>query len=294
MSGSMQIQTYEFLTRHASDVVHWVEGSGVVLDHSRPLHVAGGDTLNLQLVHLPENENSPADWTPKDLTVTHKPGMMILWRRYAQGDRVMVGAREVNENKEDYPLDRPTETAYRFRAKVVDYENRFNPREINLSDVGNYIDVSDESATGHEVKLYRSPKGTRMGSMGGLQGTIKWNSGEVASWAIITCEVKVMPGNDKRSFVAQADVNGDFRLAFSSIPFPKKQGNKRPPYECEIFVKALKSASGAAWPQPDEFSDVEIMELDKDDFESSIELDFDAGSIQRLISSDSDAYLIVK
>lgn len=298
MTSPNRLQTFETLARHASDLVHWVEGSGPVLDDSRPLDSAVRDTLDVTFIDAPlklEPENIlPADRTPKDLSVTHKPGLMVLWRLNAKDGRAMMGVQGVNESEVQHPISRPVEDAYKASATISDRANRLNPREVNLSDLGNFIDVKDPLAKGHEVKLYRSPLGTKMGSLGGLQGSVKWNTGEVASWAIITCEVTLKHTTGKRSFSAQADINGDFRLAFSSLPFPKKEGDERPPYKCTLKAKALKSASGQAWHQPDDFVDAEVKKLNADEFSTSIDLDFHAGSIQRLKSSGSDAYLVLK
>ena len=96
------------------------------------------------------------------------------------------------------------------------------------------------------------------------------------------------------SYSAQADINGDFRLAFASLPFPKKEGDSRPPYACKLSVSALKTTSEEAWHQPDDFIDAELKKLDVDAFSASIDFNFHTGKTQRLKSLDSDVFLIIK
>lgn len=296
MSLLSNFSVFETQARHASDLIHWVEGSGPILEDARPLANALTHTLDIQLITAPLKLNAesilPADRTPSDLVLTHKPGVTVLWKSRAQNDERLISVHDKDNTADAYV--RPVEDAYKVSGTIVDKQKRINPREFNLSDVGNFIDVSDPAAKGHEVKLYRSPLGTQMGSLGGLQGRLQWDTGEVASWAIITCKVTLKHTTGTRSYSAQADINGDFRLAFSSLPFPKKEGDSRPPYVCQLSVSALKTASEATWHQPDDFVSAELKKLDVDEFNASIGFDFHAGTTQRLRSLASDAFLIIK
>lgn len=296
MSLQSNFSIFETQARHASDLIHWVEGSGPLLQESRPLANALNNTLEINLLDAPlklATENILlSDRTPSDLSLTHKPGISILWRLNAQGEHTLISVHDKSNTSD--ANNRPVEDAYKVSGTIADRHKRINPREFNLVDVGNFIDVSDPDAKGYEVKLYRSPSGTQMGSLGGLQGRMQWDTGEVASWAIITCEVTLKHTTGTRSYSAQADINGDFRLAFSSLPFPKKEGDSRPPYVCVLSVKALKTASEEAWHQPDDFVSAELKKLDVNEFNASIGFDFHAGKTQRLKSLDSDAFLIIK
>lgn len=296
MSSSFSTNIYETLARHASDLVHWVEGSGPVLADSRPLGGNLSDDLQIALLDTALKNDpdtaSAADRTPSDLTLTHKPSLMVLWRIRARDDSTLGSVQGGSDPAS--VIERPLEDSYKVSGTVVDKRNRINPREFNLADVGNFIDVSDADAKGHEVKLYRSPLGTRLGSLGGLQGRLQWDTSEPASWAIITCEVTLLHTTGTRSYSAQADINGDFRLAFASLPFPKMQGNSRPPYACTLSIRILKTASGERWHQPDDFAGAELKKLTENVFSASIDLDFIAGTTQRVTSSGSDDFLIVK
>jgi len=306
MSLRHNFQVFETQARYASDLVHWVEGSGPVFDQPRPLAHALENTLEINLLDAPLKIDPESilltDRTPSDLTLTHKTGVMILWRLNANDSKTLISAHAKNSSAD--ARTRPLETAYKVSGTISDQQKRVNPREFNLVDVGNFIDVSDPLAKGHEVKLYRSPMGTQMGSLGGVQGRIQWDTGEIASWAIITCEVTLKHTTGTHSYSAQADINGDFRLAFASLPFPKKEDDSRPPYACTLTVSALKSASQQKWHQPDDFVTAELKELvgddeegedeDEDEFSESIDFDFFTGKIQRLKSMGSDAFLIIK
>lgn len=296
MSTSFNINIYETLVRHASDLVHWIEGSGPVLQESRPLAGGFSEHLEFTLIDAPLKLDPEsvlvADRTPSDLSFTHKPGTTVLWRLRAKDNETLTNVQKKTDSAD--LLKRPVEDGYKVSGTVSDKQRRINPREFNLVDVGNFIDVSDPAARGHEVKLYRSPLGTQMGSLGGLQGRVLWDTGEAASWAIITCQVTLKHTTGTRSYSAQADINGDFRLAFASLPFPKKEGDSRPPYACKLSIAALKSVSGEEWHQPDDFISAELKKFDADEFNASIDLNFEAGKKQRLKSFGSDELLILK
>jgi len=295
MSASKK-NIYESLVQHASDLIHWVEGSGAMLDDARPLTAGLSNELNTRLIDHPSKltpQNvSDEDRTPQDLKLSHKPGLAVLWRLRAKNGLTLSALRKKTDPVEI--LDRPQEDPYKVSGLVFHEQQQINPREFNLNEVGNFIDVSDSAAKGFEVKLYRSPRGTTMGSLGGLFGRMQWSSGEPASWAIISCEVTLKHTTGTRSYNAQADINGDFRLAFASLPFPKKEGDSRPPYACKLSVKALKPASGEDWHQPDDFIPVELKKFDADEFATSIDLNFFAGKTQRLKSTASDAFLVIQ
>ncbi len=296
MSVNGAQKSSEVYVRHASDLVHWVEGSGPVLNELRPLASDANSELKITLIEAPKkmlpDDIQLQDRTPSDLKLTHKPGLSILWRLNAGNGQVLNQLKEKNDS--DLLIQRPLENSYRVNGTISDSLKKINPREFNLSDVGNFIDVSDASAKGHEVKIYRSPSGTKMGSIGGLQGRLLWDSGEVASWAIIICQVTLKHITGSRSYLAQADINGDFRLAFSALPFPKMEGDSRPPYECELSVTALKSVSGKKWHQPDDFIAAELKKINANEFSESIDLSFQSGTKQRVKSFSSDAFLVLK
>ena len=69
--------TYETLAQHASDLIHWIEGSGSVLQESRPLTSGIGNNLDIKLISAPLKLDPAnillADRTPSDLSLTHKP-----------------------------------------------------------------------------------------------------------------------------------------------------------------------------------------------------------------------------
>lgn len=296
MSLISNFSVFETLARHASDIIHWVEGSGPVLQDARPISNAVNRDLDIKLITAPlklDTENVLlSDRTPTDLSLTHKPGVTVLWRINASDGKTLTSIHSGADFEN--ALNRPVEDTYKVSGTIADKQSRLNPREFNLVEAGNFIDISDPAAHGHQVKLYRSPKGTQMGSLGGLQGRVQWDTGETASWAIINCEVTLKHTTGTRSYSAQADINGDFRLAFAQLPFPKKEGDSRPPYVCKISVKALKSSSAEMWHQPDNFISVELKKITANEFSTSINLDFHAGQIQRLNSSGSDIFLIIK
>jgi len=296
MSFPSEINRFETLVQHASDLVHWVEGSGPIQEQSRVIASEFSKSLNVTLIDAPSKLEKEAilsaDRTPSDLSLTHKPGVTILWRRKAANNQSLNNVQ--GKDDAETLLNRPLEDSYKVSGVIFDKQFRVNPREFHLTNVGNFIDVKDALAKGHEVKLYRSVLGTKMGSLGGIEGRLQWNDGKAASWAIITCEVTLKHTTGTRSYSAQADIHGDFRLVFSALPFPKKEGEIRPPYSCKLSISALKKASGEQWHQPDDFVSVEIKEIDDNEFNASIDFDFKTGTTQRLKSSNSDAFLILK
>lgn len=252
----MNAQILETLILPASDAIHFRDGSGLVSKGLPPL----------------PRENLAIRWDslPADVKLIRKPSMVALWRN--QG-RITKG-KASTEQKE-----RVAESSYVVGGAIHDPTRTFNPR---------LFAVSAGNAAGHALPLYRSPFGTRTGKWGFLHGNLIFADLDArpASWALLTLTVTipVQPQARTLTFQAQADINGDFILSLSGLPFIKKDA----PYEfhtATLKVNAAHAASGADIHDPDTLEPFTIKSIDSENFLAEFALDLTPDSILRMESN---------
>ncbi len=241
---------------HASDWIAWIDRSGDARVTVEPL-------VDVALA---------VDFTgrpPRDLSVLHKPGRTLLWRRLPESLRrtepgEVVGAGRMRPDVPTYPLE----------GVLSDPAGRYLPRRFAL-DAG--------AAGGHRIPVYRAPLGVRFASGGGLFGRAVFDDGTPAAWAVLELEV-TPPLVGALPFVTQADGNGEFRLALNRLPALTKDAPVTR-YAASITARASLVAA-LAWQEkqtladPDQLPVVDVLDL--------AALSIRPGKIDRLHSDASD------
>jgi hypothetical protein len=257
----MKVNVLETSIMHASDIVYWLDGT------------SGANSVESDLQRLDCEMSINFATKPRDLEIVHKKGCMAMWRR---SDVTLVSGRA-----QEADLQYPGGDSYLIEGVVRDKDGLYNPRRFSITAGG---------ASGHTVVMYPSPKGARFGKGGGLIGSLRFQSDNApAAWALLELEVTVAP-NSKMHFKAQADGNGDFRLAMNRLPPLTENVDS---YEAELSVRADDTASADAPIDPAELSEMEIGRLEHSGFESEVELEVRPGEVQHIKSHDEDT-LIVK
>jgi hypothetical protein len=209
---------------HGSDLIHWLDGT------SAP----DLDPANMAAVDRPVAVTFTA--RPPDLEWLHKPGRTALWRKPTV-DIVRGEASEAERTRPALPL-------FHLAGRASDPSGAWHPRVFDLS-LGDGV--------GRMLVLYPTPQATRLGSGGGLFGSLRFDGGEDpalagrrAAWALIEVAVTVSP-TDERRFRAQADARGDFRLSLWRLP-PLPEGT--PSYAASLRVRADPTADPGTSPDP--------------------------------------------
>lgn len=257
----MNIQVLETTILQAVDILRWVDGaSGTsdAVDAKRPIdHV-----LALQL-----------SAGPSDLVVRHRTGATALWRR---GDTTLVkGAADASQ------LERPAGLSFALSATVFDPRGAYNPRRISLT-------AGDGAA--HTLMLFPSPRAISFGPGGGLMGRLCYAADDrPAAWACLTLTVTIGP-TGQLEFWAQADADGQFRLAMSRLP-PLPHGKDH--YAAKLHVKAVPGAGAKTPPDLSVDTDFHTMAILKPEhhpaahqFTTALPLQVKPAEVQRLASVD--------
>lgn len=246
---------------HASDWIAWIDRSGDARPAEQPLVDIA---LAVNFTGRP----------PRDLTVVHKPGRMLLWRRLPRSLRRSVKGEVDSEGRM-----RPDVPTYPLQGELFDPSGRYLPRRFAL-DVG--------TAVGHRIAVYRSPLGVRYQSAGGLYGRVVFSDGTPAAWAVLELEV-TPPLSGALPFVTQADGHGEFRLALNRLPALTKDAPVAR-YAASLTVRASLIVA-QAWQKnrktlsnPDLLPAVQLMAL--------ADLEITPGQIDRLHSDDSEDLLV--
>jgi hypothetical protein len=214
----------ETLIRHASDWIDWIDRTGFAAPDHQP-------RVDSPLVVT-------LDQAPRDLQLYPKRGQTVLWRLRPED---LIALTRGPASASD--LARPTEAPYPVEGWVSDPDGRFSPRRFSLNG-GN--------AAGHALALYRSPKGTRLGSAGGLRGHIRIDGGPAVPWALVQVEI-TLPTAQKLPFIAQADANGDFLLPLDRLPALTKDALSAT-YPATLDIRADLTASPESPSDPDGFA----------------------------------------
>ncbi|MCG6942859.1 MAG: carboxypeptidase regulatory-like domain-containing protein [Thiohalocapsa sp.] len=223
---------------------------------------------------------------PRDLRWLAKPGRLVLWRR-PSGPMIRGEADHAE-------LARPTLTPYRIAGTAADPTGRFNPLRFDLTVTG---------SAGQPLLLYRSPFGAHTasgpdtGAGGVLEGTLRYEAtgdpaldGQPARWALLRLDVTLVPADadnpaQVRSFVAQADANGDFRLLLRRLP-PLSDGVDH--YGASLSIQAPVGAAADAPP----VAGLDAMHIGAVaapfGFAPALALDISPGGVKRIDSTGRD------
>jgi hypothetical protein len=209
----------ETLVSHGSDFIEWIEGSGRSDAAARSIAAHGLDLV--------------LSSAPKDLTVLHRRSSTVLLRRQpATLHQTLIG------RPADAALLPPAVPAYAVAGDIVDSRRIYQPRRFSLQ---------FGSAAGKKIKLYRSSAGTRYGQAGGLFGTLRFAPARPAAWARLQLTV-TPPLGKTLEFIAQADANGEFALAFDRLPLPTL--DTAATYQARLKVFALNNTVDGMAPPP--------------------------------------------
>lgn len=195
------IRIHETLVRHASDVIRWRDATG----RDDEFRAADDATLQIQLA-----EETDAF----DVTLTHKPGVSVVWRKRFSEERPMRFTIDQPGRPSEDAIRRPDEVSFVLKGRVSDLNSRFNPRHFELT-LGNHQYPL--------IDLYRTPDATPVSQNKVLQGLLRFekqpseSTALPASWALITLEVELTTTGDRFRFHGQADIDGFFRLPVTRL-----------------------------------------------------------------------------
>lgn len=230
------IRLKETLIRQASDVIRWVDATGRAGQESpvvNPLHIVLADDMDV-----------------KDLSFLHKPGASVIWRSKLAGDTELQRTIDSNPLTET-DKQRPTEIGYQLKGTVIDPAGVFNPRAFEKNCGNNSYP---------QIALYRSVVGTRLSQNKSLQGILRYQkqpeeiSAQPAAWALVSLQVNLSSTGDRFDFNAQADANGYFQLPVTRLSLAMLTSG----FGAVFSVKANKTQSAQAFPNPDQMTDMQI------------------------------------
>lgn len=249
----------ETLVLHASDFVEWLDASG---PQGVARNAVPAQTLDVQLTRA-----------PSDLKLIHKSAGTALWRREPEGLCVMIDGEAMPAD-----LVPPDEALYPLAGEVRDRAGLFLPRHFVL-DAGR--------RTGHRLRLFRSPLGTRFGRAGGVYGRTVLGDGTAVPWALLELTV-TPPLAAPLVFVAQSDAHGEFRLALERLPSLTKDA-PAPAYPATLRLRAAADGTN-----PDTLPAVRVRGSGSGDaaFNTELKVDIAPGRIATLASPGRDALVL--
>lgn len=252
----------ETLVLHGSGWLEAADASGVQGEARRPLPL---DRLRLQF------SRAPADLQ----CVAQSSGRLALWRRRPEGLRRIVDGAAAPAD-----LVPPAAGAFTLQGRLDDPQGQFLPRSFSLS---------AGQGGGHRLRVYRSSAGTPFGREGGLVGQVRDAAGRPLAWALLTLRVEP-PLAAALDYAAQADAQGEFRLALQRLPAGASADATFP---ARLGVRAAAAAPGAA-PDPDTLPAASIRTGDGADPQWRTELDFDVapGRVASLTSPGQGALVL--
>lgn len=247
----------ETLVLHASDFIEWEDASGAQGGGRRALSAR---TLRIRLDHA-----------PADLDLIHKDSGTALWRRMpAELRQVIDGAADATA------LQAPDEPLYPLDGEVVDPAGHFLPRRFSLH---------AGRRTGHRLRLYRSPLGTRFGRAGGLIGRTALEDGTPVPWAVLALRV-TPPLAAPFDFIAQSDAHGEFRISLERLPALTKDAPATT-YPAVLEVRAAPEGT-----DPDALPGVGIRGGGATEYEAQLIVEIAPGRISTLVSPGRDALVL--
>ena len=259
------VKVLETNVLHSSDVIYWLDGS----------------TAEAQASMLRIN-------VPLDLQFTTRPGDLKMVNGVGKTALLRRPTTEIiNGIATPAQREKPAEVAYPVAGVVSDPGGRFIPRSFSIS-AGN--------ANGHALVLYPSPLGVRFSPAGGLIGSVRFDGGNNATWALLTLTVTTALGGTL-IFRGQANGSGDFLLPLNRLP-PLPEGIEH--YVATLEISALVAASATTPVDPADLTVVEVGSLGAQDdppanliFSNPIGLNVVPGEI-RVIRSASRDHLAVQ
>jgi hypothetical protein len=258
----------ETLVSHGSDFIEWIEGSGRSDAASRSI---AADGLGVVLTSA-----------PKDLTLLHRRGSTVLLRRLPATLHQTLDGRPP-----DALLLPPTVTPYTVAGDIADSRGVYQPRRFSLQ---------FGSTVGKKLKLYRSSAGTSYGQAGGIFGTLRYAPTRPAAWARVQLTVTT-PLGKTIEFVAQADANGEFALAFDRLPLPTL--DTAATYQSRLKVFALNNVVDGKVPPPLNIDELPAARVatgkdgqQRSRFAAELPFRITPGVIRRIISPDHAELLL--
>ena len=249
----------ETLVLHASDFIEWVDASGAQGGARRPVPA---QSLRIRLANA-----------PRDLELIHKSAGTALWRR------VPADLRQVFDGEADEAQRQPpNEALYPLSGDVSDPAGHFLPRHFAF-DAGR--------RTGHALRLFRSPLGTRFGRAGGLIGRTRLEDGTPVPWALLALRV-TPPLANPFDFVAQSDAQGEFRLSLERLPSLTKDA------PATTYPGVLTLRAAAAGIDPDALPAARVRGTGNGNaaFKTQLTVDIAPGRIATLASPGRDALVL--
>ena len=246
---------------HASDVIFWLDGT------------TGSDGSPGQMQRLDRELTVAFENLPADVSVLHKPGRTALWRRPTEA---MVAGLATEAQRA-----RPAAPTYSVAGTAREPSERYNPRTFSLT-------IGDGS--GHTVVMYPTALGTRFGSAGGLQGTVRRAADHLpVPWALLQLVVTTSL-TSSMTFRAQTDRKGDFLLAMRRLPpLPESVSD----YQAQLSIRGNLSADPEQPLDPGALTSVHVGQPGAGGFAQDIQLNVVPGEI-RLMRSFSRDYLAVQ
>lgn len=254
-----QVNVLETPILYASDVIYWLDGSSAQ-------SASDMQRINSELV-------LQLDTRPTDLQLLHTRGKTVLWRR-ADG-KIVAG------NAEDADKQRSESDTFMISGIVSDLQRRYIPRRFSL-------EVGDSA--GHQLELYPTPFGTRLGRGGALQGTLRLVDGITpVPWAMMTLIVDLTVGDDL-IIHAQADEHGDFVIAMHRLP-PLLESVEH--YSATLSIRASIEATADEPVDPADLVSMRLGSIDvEDSFADAINLFVVPGSIGLIRSFERDHVVV--
>jgi hypothetical protein len=238
------IRVKETLIRHASDVIQWLEGTGLD-DQQVPV-------MTPLQIELDKQQEIPG------ISLLHKGGHSIIWRNQQTGPDPLQQLIETGRASEQQ-RQRPAELSYQLKGSIIDPAGHFNPRLFAKTCGNNSYPA---------VKLYRTPMATRLSQQKQLQGVLQFQKlpseteAKSASWALVKLAVSVSATGDNFIFKAQADRNGYFRIPLTRLASSMLSSG----FSALFSVKADKAQSEREIPDLEAMMDVEINEAGTSNF----------------------------
>lgn len=249
----------ETLVLHASDFVEWLDASGV---QAVPRRTVPAQALDVRLTQA-----------PSDLKLIHKSAGTALWRREPEGLCLVIDGEAMPAD-----LVPPDEALFAVAGEVRDRTGIFLPRRFAFA---------AGQRTGHRLRLFRSPLGTRFGRAGGLYGRTVLEDGTPVPWALL--ELRVTPPlATPLAFIAQSDGHGEFRLSLERLPALTKDA------PATTYPATLKLRAAAGGTNPDSQPEARVRGTGSGNaaFKTELKVDIAPGRIATLASPGRDALVL--
>jgi hypothetical protein len=138
----------------------------------------------------------------------------------------------------------PAVAAFTVTGTAVPLDGRYHPRQFS---------VAPTPATPSYVPLRPTPQATRIGEAGAVVLNLRWQTGAIASWAILM--MSCVRNGVTLGFSGQADINGDVIVPLTGLPpLPASQTTD----SMTLTAQGDATQSGQSIANPDVFKSVPI------------------------------------